>query len=138
MADYYTKFSVIMELPSPEAQAYAVATHATVAAQRNGDGNPAGLPPELADECVVDDWSFEADPSGQKDLWLHGEEGGVDALCAFVQHLLQKFNPKGRLDVEWSNDCSSPKIDGFGGGAARITATEIKTFSTCEWLRQQT
>jgi hypothetical protein len=51
--------------------------------------------------------------------------------------LLQKFDPEGQVAFEWSEDCSKPRIDAFGGGAAFITAKEIKTMTTADWLRQQ-
>jgi hypothetical protein len=60
----------------------------------------------------------------------------MDALCAFIQHLLQKFDPRGRVEFEWSHDCSKPRVDAYGGGAAIITAKRIKSMSTCEWLRK--
>jgi len=63
--------------------------------------------------------------------------GGVDAVCLFIQHLLQKFDPQGRVSLEWSHDCSKPRVDAYGGGAAFITATEIKTMSTAAWLKAQ-
>jgi hypothetical protein len=58
----------------------------------------------------------------------------MDALCAFIQHLLQKFDPRGRVEFEWSHDCSKPRVDAYGGGAAIITAKTIRMMSTCQWL----
>jgi hypothetical protein len=54
-----------------------------------------------------------------------------------VEHLLQKFDPKSYVTFEWSHDCSKPRVDAYGGGAAVITAQEIKTMSTVAWLNQQ-
>ena len=39
--------------------------------------------------------------------------------------------------LEWSNDCSKPRVDAFGGGAAFITARKIKSINTGEWLHRQ-
>jgi hypothetical protein len=63
--------------------------------------------------------------------------GGVDAVCAFIQHLLQEFDQKGYVTFEWSHDCSKPRVDAYGGGAAFITAKEIKSVSTAAWLNEQ-
>ena len=63
--------------------------------------------------------------------------GGLDAVCEFIQHLLQKFDPRGRVTFEWSHDCSKPRVDAYGGGAACITAKEIKSMSTAAWLNEQ-
>ncbi len=62
---------------------------------------------------------------------------GIDALCSLIQHLLQKCDPKSHVTFEWSHDCSKPRLDAYGGGAAFITAQEIKTVSTAAWLNVQ-
>jgi len=89
---------------------------------------------------MVEDWQFETDVDNSgtnHGLWLHSMYGGVDAVCAFIQHLLQKFDPKSHVTFEWSHDCSKPRVDAYGGGAAFITAKEIKTMSTSAWLNEQ-
>ena len=63
--------------------------------------------------------------------------GDVDAVCVFIQHLLQQFGPKSYVAFEWSHDCSKPREDAYGGGAAFITAKEIKTMGTAAWLNVQ-
>ena len=81
---------------------------------------------------------MEADNSATKHgLWLHSMYGGVDAVCVFIQHLLRKFDQKGYVTFEWSHDCSKPRVDAYGGGAAVITAQEIKSMSTAAWLNEQ-
>lgn len=62
---------------------------------------------------------------------------GMDAVGAFIRHLFQKFNPRGQVGFAWSDDCTQPRTDAFGGGAAFITAHDIKTFNTTQWLAQQ-
>jgi len=86
---------------------------------------------------VIEDWRFETQASDDWSLWLHSQDGGVDAVCAFIQHLLQKFDPDGYATLEWSNDCSKPRVDAFGGGAAFITAEKIKSINTGHWLHTQ-
>ena len=109
---------------------------ATIASRaQQGDELPDDFPPSLKE--VVEIWNFETDANssdGKWELWMHGEYGGIDAACAFIQHLLQKFDPSGRVSFEWSNDCSKPRVDAYGGGAAIITARKIKSMSTTEWL----
>ena len=127
-----------LPLPSEAAQKYAVDLDANARGVCQGDEPSEKLPDSIQE--VTEDWQFETDAEssgGKLGLWLHSEYGGIDAVCAFVQHLLQKFDPKGHLAFEWSNDCSQPRLDAFGGGAAFITATEIKTMNTSDWLRQQ-
>ena len=135
MADYFTKFSMMLPLPSEAAQAYALdlAVHASRA--QRGDEPSDRLPASLLE--VVEDWQFETEvhnADGKWQLWLHSDDGGIDAVCAFFQHLLQKFDPQGHAAFAWSYDCSKPRLDAFGGGAALITARKIKTMNTVDWL----
>jgi hypothetical protein len=137
MADYYTNFSLVFSLPSPEAQAYALELHHQASQGNQGDEMPADFPQELVPE--LEDWQFETDADTHDDrlaLWLHSSSGGIDAACSFIQHLLQKFDPEGRVTFGWSHDCSKPRTDAYGGGAAIITAREIKTISTSQWLAE--
>jgi hypothetical protein len=138
MADYFTNFSLILQLPAEAARKYALDLAHQAACIHQGDDIPDGFPASLRE--VLEDWQFEtdaADPSDGWGLWLHSENGGVDAVCAFVQHLLQRFDPCGSAAVEWSNDCSKPRVDAYGGGAALVTATKIKGINTGQWLQRQ-
>ena len=96
------------------------------------------FPDSLLDALEL--WLFTTEGEtfkGKYSLWLHTSEGGVDAACVFIQHLLGRFNPEGSVGFEWSNDCSKPRIDAYGGGAAFITAQEIKFITTADWLQEQ-
>jgi len=138
MADYFTSFRVAIPPKHSTQQQYALDLAGKAAAACFRDEEmpaPADIPPELLD--VLEDWHFETEKDGNHSIWLHSQNGGIDAVCAFIQHLLTRFNPEGRVEFEWSNDCSRPRVDAYGGGAALVTAQEIKTMNTCEWLRQQ-
>ena len=138
MADYFTNFSLLLPLPDEAAQAHAMVLARQAEAIRSGDEMPAGFPASLID--ALEDWNFEtaAEASPRKyGVWLHSSNGGIDSACAFIQHLLGKFDPHGSVSLQWSYDCSKPRTDAFGGGAAFITAHNIKTLSTDEWLRKQ-
>lgn len=135
MADYFTNFSLQVRLPDEAAQAYALELHSQGTRLWQGDDVPADFPAELREHH--EDWCFEVEADvveKQPGLWLHSSNGGIDAVCAFLQHLLKKFDPNGRVTFQWSNDCSKPRVDAYGGGAAIITAKKVKTMSTCEWL----
>ena len=138
MADYFTNFSLVLNLANETEQAYALDLAHKASLAQQGDELPADFPKALVD--MIEDWQFEteADDSGTKHgLWLHSMYGGVDAVCAFIQHLLQKFDPQAHVTFEWSHDCSKPRVDAYGGGAAFITAKEIKTMSTAAWLNNR-
>ena len=138
MADYFTNFSLIMPLPDEAAEKYALALAEQAFHIHMGEEMPGDFPESLRD--VVEDWQFDtdaSDPSNGWGLWLHSSSGGIDAVCAFLQHLLQRFDPAGHATLEWSNDCSKPRVDAFGGGAALITADKIKHLNTGQWLHRQ-
>lgn len=135
MADYFTNFSLSIPL-EPEQKEYALQLAKQVEEHRIHDQPlPANFPSELAEE--VESWMFEIE-SEDEGIWLHSQYGGQEAACIFIQHLLQKFEFAPFVTFEWSHDCSKPRTDAFGGGAAFVTATEIETFSTSEWLRKMT
>ncbi len=137
MADYFTNFSLQLRLPDEAAQAYALELHSQGVRLWQGDDVPADYPAELREHH--EDWCFEVEGDVLNDehrLWLHSDSGGIDAVCAFIQHLLRKFNLPEAVTFEWSHDCSRPRVDAYGGGAAIITAKEIKTMSTSQWLRE--
>ena len=137
MADYYTRFSLVVNLPSEEAQEYALELHHQATQGSQGDELPKDFPKEL--EESLEDWQFETEADDQEHgIWLHSMNGGMDAVCAFIQHLLQKFDSQDRVTFEWSHDCSKPRTDAYGGGAAIVTAKEIKTMSTSQWLAENT
>ena len=134
MADYFTNLSFIVPLKDDEQKQYALTLSQAASSGRFEETKlPADFPEPLKD--VIEDWAFEVEDCDEG-IWLHSDSGGVDAVCAFVQHLLQKFDTAPFISFEWSHDCSKPKTDAYGGGAAIITATEIESFSTSEWLRK--
>jgi len=134
MADYFTNFSFMVVLADTAQRDYALNLFLQMSAIRQGEDIPPDFPARLIEAC--EDCSFDADADGPNAVWLHSSSGGVDGVCAFVQHLVQKFNLN-PVSFEWSHDCSKPRTDAYGGGAAYITARDIKTLSTAEWLRQQ-
>ena len=138
MADYFTRFSLVVNLPTEAAQTYALEIHHQASQANLGDDLPKDFPQALV--AVTEDWQFETEadsPASDHGIWLHSDYGGIDAVCQFIQHLLQKFDAEGRVTFEWSHDCSKPRTDAYGGGAAVITAQEIKTMSTAGWLNEQ-
>ena len=138
MADYFTNFSLIVPLPDEAAVQYALDLAEQASRIQQGDEMSEDFPASLRD--VIEDWQFDTDsndPSNGRGLWLHSSNGGIDAVCAFIQHLLGRFAPEGHVTLEWSNDCSKPRVDAFGGGAALITARKIKSINTGEWLHRE-
>ncbi len=135
MADSYTKFSLILKLPDIASQQYALALNAKAHSLTTGEDVPGEIPESL--HHWLEEWIFTTRPSGNElepAIWIYSEDGGVDAACEFIHHLLKKFNLEGYVAFEWSHDCSKPLVDAYGGGAAFITADDIHTMSTWEWI----
>lgn len=139
MANYYTKFSLVMSLPNQEALDYAMGLHSRARiANQDECLEPDDLPRDWWPS--LENWHHQCEPDRSPSgfgLWIHSEEGGIDSACLFIQHLLAKYQPAECVEFQWSDDCSKPRLDAFGGGAAFITATEIRTFHTREWLDAQ-
>lgn len=138
MAEYYTHFSFVLELPE-HAIDYAMslaALGADLYSESEEDRNTSerDFPNDL--EACLDDWSFEVDRN-EKGIWIHSDGSGADAACDFVQHLLAKFGIKEPVSFEWANTCSKPRLDAYGGGAVIITATRIKSMTTFEWVSKE-
>lgn len=138
MPNYYTRFSFTLDLPDANAIEYALHLFKQVQRvyEKETQDLPEGLLEELPDELYefADNWCFEVEDEGNCTLWFHSEDGGIDAVCTFVQHLLKKYVPTGHVGFEWSNDCDKPRVDAYGGGACLITATEIKSIYTGQML----
>ena len=136
MADYFTNFSFILPLKDDAQKEYAL-NLSHIASQQCFEATPlpADFPEPLKD--VTDDWTFELEDC-EDGIWLHSGSGGIDAVCAFTQHLLVKFDTAPFITFEWSHDCTKPRTDAFGGGAAVITQTEIETMNTADWIRSKT
>ena len=132
MADYFTNFSFIHPLKEDREYALNLFTNAC-SGRWDQEALPADFPAALKE--VLEDWHFELETC-DAGLWLHSQSGGIDAVCAFVQHLLQKFNSSECVTFQWSDDCSQPRTNAYGGGAAIITTSEIKTMNTSDWLSE--
>ena len=136
MADYYTSFSFVLDLPGAEAIKYAI-NLATIAADLRWEAEEdrqiqeTQFPKEL--ELFLDERDFEV-AEEKSGIWIHSNDGGTDAACQFVQHLLDRFGIIEPVSFEWANTCSKPRLDAYGGGAAVITATDINAISSCQWV----
>lgn len=135
MADYFTKFSLILPLKDDAQKQYALKLHKQAVEMRDGERIRRSFPKSLKD--CIEDWCFDIEDC-EEGVWLNSDYGGIDAVCAFVQHLLQKYDTAPFISFEWSHDCTKPRVDAFGGGAAVITKDKIETMNTSDWIRSKT
>ncbi len=145
MANYYTNFCIQARYMGSDTVKWIVSTLDLANEIISGDENAspdelrklAGQ--ELADSILShDDIGFELIKEGADTYLESGESGNLDNVCLLLQEALRrKDDPTLFVDFQWS--CSSSRLnpESEGGGAAFITADEIRTFSTNEWINQQ-
>jgi len=69
---------------------------------------------------------------------VHTDESArLENLAAFVELILEKFELDGPLGVEWSNHCSRPRLDAYGGGAfVACRGKETRWLNTNQWMSE--
>lgn len=99
---------------------------------------------ETGDRLVNYNWAFYTDtnpnPESNIGRYLHvdADEGSnLDGLLGIMQAFLQKFRPFDSFEIEWADIMDKPRAGGFGGGAAFVTAEEIKSSTTGDWVGEQ-
>ncbi|MGH7970951.1 MAG: hypothetical protein ACREIC_19700, partial [Limisphaerales bacterium] len=78
MADYFTRFSIVIPLKDSSQQPYALDLASRVARQRwedTPDSAPADVPAEFIP--VLEDWWFEVEKQEDCGIWLHSDSGGI-------------------------------------------------------------
>ena len=128
MADYFTHFSCLIDVGSPDKAARALALFQELcAADQDADD------PDVAGFDLV----HQDAPEGSS-LWIHDDEhGDVEAVIRFVLRLAEDLDLTGLWGFQYALTCSRPRLDAFGGGAHAIDLGARKSFgwsSTQEWL----
>jgi hypothetical protein len=125
MADYFTHFSCLLDVKTPENAARALALHGS--APEDDDGA------RLSDGF---DLSIQSDAASQ--LWIRDDgSGDPERVIEFVLLCAEQFDLTGLWGFEYANTCSRPRLDAFGGGAHILDLGARKTIgwvSTSEWL----
>jgi hypothetical protein len=136
MADNYLQFSERLELATSAEAAWL---------RRQLEEDPeTGCPHFLADYPdpeEADSRGFECelceDP-GNRHLWIYTEESGtVGHVAHLVRKFLQRFHPDLCWSLTYAVTCSKPRCGEFSGGAAFITADEIRWQSAYGFVEQQ-
>lgn len=121
MADYFTHFSCLLDVGTPE--------NATRALDLYNQLSEAGA----SEDPPSDGFALAIVPEhGATQLWLHDDgNGDQEALIAFVRLCAREFGLTGRWGFQYANTCSRPRIDAFGGGAH---AMDLATGETVDWI----
>ena len=128
MADYFTHFSCLIDVGTPDKAARALALFQELrAADQDADD------PEVAGFDLV----RQDAPEGST-LWLHDDEhGDVEAVIRFVLRLADELDLAGLWGLQYALTCSRLRFDAFGGGAHVIDLGARKSIgwtSSQEWL----
>lgn len=130
MADYYTHFSFVVPF---EAKAAKVAV-ATIRAERDRcEAAQDALDSEVTSEIFDGDvWSFPRIEAQADGIWFEDDlSGALDVSFDIVQWLLNQ--PGANVDevfIQWTETCSKPRVDAYGGGAALVTKDDIQSMGT--------
>jgi hypothetical protein len=129
MADYFTQFSCLLDVGTPQNAARALEIYKADCA----DG---------ALEAQFSNGFFASIPSedGGAQLWIRDEGAGdPESVIRFVEICAAEFGLSGRWGFQYSNMCSKPRLDGFGGGAHVLnlaTGETIAWIDTENWIVQ--
>ena len=107
MADYFTHFSCLLDVGTPQNAARALELYNTLSA----DG--------ASEEPPSDGFLLSIQPEhGGTQLWMRDDvTGDPERLIQFVKVCEAEFSLSGRWGFQYAKTCSKPRLDGFGGGA---------------------
>jgi len=128
MADYFTHFSCLLDVGSPEKAARALALFQRLRASDQDADDP---------EVTGFDLVRQDAPEGST-LWIQDDDhGDVEAVIRFVLLIAEDLDLTGLWGFQYALTCSRPRLDAFGGGAHVIdlgTRKSIGWTSSQEWL----
>ena len=128
MAHYFTHFSCLLDVGTPDKAARALALFQSLREADQYAENP---------EVAGFDLVRQDAPEGSS-LWIHDDEhGDVEAVIRFVLRLAAELDLTGLWGFQYALTCSRPRLDAFGGGAHVIDLGVRKSIgwsSSQEWL----
>lgn len=127
MADYFTHFSCLLEVGTPENAARALAVYNALSEE--------GASEEPPSEGFL--LSIQPEHGGTA-LWIRDDvTGDPERVIQFVLRCAEQFQLSGRWGFQYANTCSKPRLDGFGGGAHVLDLAARETIAwtyTDGWL----
>ena len=120
MADYFTHFSCVLDVGTPDNAARALDLYNQLSEEGASEEPP-------SDGFLL---SIQPEHGGTK-LWMrHDITGDPERLIQFVKRCAATFGLTGRWGFQYANICSKPRVDGFGGGAHVL---DLATGETVAW-----
>lgn len=128
MADYFTQFSCVLDVGTPEKAVAALDLFLRLREEDKDSDDPEFLGFALS----------LPDGPGSSVLWFHDDgQGDVEGLIRFALRLAEDLDLTGLWGFDYANTCSRPRLEAFGGGAHVIDLGARKSvgwISTHEWL----
>lgn len=120
MADYFTHFSCLLDVGTPENASRALDLYNALSEEGASEEPPS------------DGFLLSIQPEhGSSKLWMRDDvTGDPERLIQFVKRCAVEFDLVGRWGFQYANTCSRPRLDGFGGGAH---ALHLATGETIGW-----
>jgi hypothetical protein len=121
MADYFTRFSCLLDVGTPENAALALELYNALSAE------------DASEEPPSEGFLLSIQPEhGGTNLWMRDDAtGDPERLIQFVKRCAAEFGLTGRWGFQYANTCSKPRLDGFGGGAHVL---DLATGETVDWI----
>jgi hypothetical protein len=126
MADYYTNFSCILDVGTPENAARAMELIENRSNDPDSDEQPF--------DCFLA--SIQPEPDGTQ-IWIRDNDGNgdIDAVIEFVKLCGAELGLTGRWGFQYADTCTKPRLDAFGGGAHVL---DLATGETLGWVSTDT
>jgi len=121
MANYFTHFSCLLDVGTPENAARALNLYNALSEENSAEDPPSegfllSIQPEY----------------GGTELWMHDDgTGDPEHVIQFVKRCAAAFGLTGLWGFQYANTCSRPRIDGFGGGAHVL---DLASGETVDWI----
>ncbi|RJL15808.1 hypothetical protein [Paracoccus siganidrum] len=126
MADYFTHFSCILDVGSPENAARALELHDALA---NEDG---------MEDLPSDGFLLSIQPENSGQLWIRDDvSGDPEQLIRFVKRCAAEFGLTGLWGFQFATTCSQARVNAFGGGAHALdlaTGETVDRIDSGNWL----
>jgi hypothetical protein len=121
MANYFTHFSCLLDVGTPENAARALDLY-----NRLSETGASEEPPS-------DGFLLSIQPEhGGTQLWMRDDvTGDPERLIQFVKRCAAEFGLTGHWGFQYANTCSKPRLDGFGGGAHVL---DLASGETVDWI----
>ena len=121
MADYFTHFSCLLDVGTPENAARALDLYNRLSEE------------SASEEPPSEGFLLSIQPEhGGSQLWMRDDvTGDPERLIHFVKHCAAEFGLTGKWGFQYASTCSKPRLDGFGGGAHVL---DLTTGETVDWI----